>query len=395
MKNAITLQRSNVPTSVPFSSNAIRLTPRQWGVTAAALLALFIFVPLLWRNVETFDAGPDFRIPYKLSTDYWLYDRYCWMAASAEKMPLLGDSVVWGQYVNADETLSHYLNALSKNVPTFERSNVQTSFANMGMDGMHPAALEGLIQYYGKAISEMDVLVLCNPLWLTSAKADLQYDKEFSFNHPKLVPQLHPRIPCYTETLSGRVGVVVERSVPFLGWTNHLRVAYFESTDIPGWTMENPYANPLGQINLQPVPKEEKHKRRPALWTGKESDRQDFQWVELDRSFQWRCFRRAVECLQRRGNRVFVLVGPFNEHMLVKASLERYLKIKEGIVAWLRKKNIPHFAPAPLPSEQYADASHPLARGYELLATELMNNEAFKSAILSRAARGSHTPEAR
>ena len=45
-------------------------------------------------------------------------------------------------------------------------------------------------------------------------------------------------------------------------------------------------------------------------------------WVDLGTSLQWRLFRAAVHTLLRRGNRVFVLVGPFNEHLLEADSLE-------------------------------------------------------------------------
>ena len=356
---------------VPFGSNAIRLSVREWNVAAILFLAIFIVVPRLWERLEPFTPGPDFRMPYKLSSDYWLYERYCRSTVSAGQTPIIGDSVVWGQYVKADQTLSHYLNVLSGD----ER------FANMGMDGMHPAALAGLIKYYGLAISRRKVVLVCNPLWMTSEKADLSSDKEFSFNHPKLAPQFFPRIPCYTESASGRLGILVERALPFFAWASHLRVAYFESMDIPAWTMERPYANPMSAVSLQPV-KEEKLKRRPALWTGKEQDRQDFAWVELDKSFQWSRFRKAVEILEQRGNTVFVLVGPFNEHMMKRNSLAAYLRLKAGIEKWLREGNIPHFAPPPLPSDQYADASHPWAKGYELLAKSLFENDSFKSSIM-------------
>jgi len=359
---------------VPFSSNAIRLSPREWSVAAVALLALLLFVPRLWGRIEPFAPGPDFRMPYKLCSDYWLYERYCRAAASSGKTLLIGDSVIWGQYVKADETLSHHLNALAG----------ADRFANMGMDGMHPAALSGLVKYYGLPVSGKKVILFCNPLWMSSDKADLSADKEFSFNHPELVPQFFPRIPCYTESLSGRLGIEAERGLPFFAWANHLRVAYLDSMDIPAWTMEHPYASLASAISLQLPVKEEKLKRRPALWTGKEQDKQDFAWVGLEQSLQWKCFRNTVETLERRGNRVFVLVGPFNEHMIRKNSLGAYMKLKAGIEKWLREGNIPHLAPPALPSEQYADASHPWAKGYERLAGKLFQSEGFRSTILEK-----------
>jgi hypothetical protein len=106
-------------------------------------------------------------------------------------------------------------------------------------------------------------------------------------------------------------------------------------------------------------------------------DRYNPRWVNLATSPQWQAFQRTVATLQARANRVFVLVGPFNEHMLKEPSLTRYLTIKRGIAAWLEAEKIPHFVPAALPSELYADASHPLAEGYALLARQLLAHGSF------------------
>jgi len=81
---------------------------------------------------------------------------------------------------------------------------------------------------------------------------------------------------------------------------------------------------------------------------------------------------------------VFVLVGPFNEHMLTEESLENYLPVKETIAAWLKENQVPHLMPDALPSEQYADASHPLATGYEALARQLLEDPALRSAVAPR-----------
>jgi hypothetical protein len=92
---------------------------------------------------------------------------------------------------------------------------------------------------------------------------------------------------------------------------------------------------------------------------------------------QWRSFQRTIEVLRSCGNAVFVLVGPFNEHMLGPESLATYRERVRQAVEWLQQQGIPHCAPPPLPSEYYADASHPLAEGYRLLAQQLMEDEAF------------------
>jgi hypothetical protein len=78
-----------------------------------------------------------------------------------------------------------------------------------------------------------------------------------------------------------------------------------------------------------------------------------------------------VEILRQRGNKVLVLVGPFNEHLLTSVSRQRYQEVKVTIAAWLEAQQVPHVVPPPLPSEQYGDASHPLAEGYAALARQL------------------------
>jgi hypothetical protein len=103
--------------------------------------------------------------------------------------------------------------------------------------------------------------------------------------------------------------------------------------------------------------------------------------VPLDSSLQWRAFRRVVADLRARGNDVLVLVGPFNENMVAEDNRAAYRQIHDGIVAWLKKNEVTEVAPEPLPTELYADASHPLTEGYELLARELLADKEFKNWI--------------
>jgi hypothetical protein len=110
----------------------------------------------------------------------------------------------------------------------------------------------------------------------------------------------------------------------------------------------------------------------PQPWYKSGIKQQDYAWVDLEASLQWRAFRGIVEDLRQRGNRVFVLVGPFNEHLLTREGLRKYQALKAGITAWLQAEQVPHLAPTPLPSEHYGDASHPLAPGYSHLARELL-----------------------
>jgi len=355
----------------PLSSNALRLSPRQWIVAAILVGLLWCGIPAAWRQIEPLPAGPDFRVPYLLSDDYWTVERYFHQAVLRERTPLIGDSVIWGHYVNRSGTLSHYLNELTG----------EDRFANLGVDGIHPAALMGLVEHYGGSVSGRKVVLNCNLLWMSSARHDLQTDKEFSFNHPALVPQFWPRIPCYKEPLAGKLSNVVHRNVSMLAWVKHVQMAYFDNDDLPYWTIEHPYRSPIQAVTLELPSPDEPPSPEPVAkpWTEQGIGRFNPAWVELDTSIQWSCFRRIVETLQSRRNDVFVVVGPFNEHMLGDESREVYQAKKREVEAWLRDNGIPCCVPPPLPSKLYADASHPLAEGYRVLAAEMLDDESFQT----------------
>ncbi|MGC8642182.1 MAG: hypothetical protein ACP5XB_20145 [Isosphaeraceae bacterium] len=343
-------------------SNAVRLSLREWAVIGLCTLGFVIAAPRLWEKFETFRPDRDYRMPYDLSDDYWLYDRDTRKAAREHEFFLIGDSVIWGQYVTREQTLSHYLNELEG----------RERFANLGLDGAHPIALAGLLEHYASGIRDKAVLLQLNPLWLSSPRHDLSSDDEAQFNHPRLVPQFVPWLGPYKEAISPRIGAVVDRNIPFLGWTGHLQQAYFDRMDIPAWTLERPTANPLRNLRAGLPPSDNIPRHKPGPWFQHGITRQDFPWVEPAKSLQWRFFRKAIDVLQSRGNRVFVLLGPFNEHLLTDASRQRYQRVKAELEAGLKAKGVAYFAPAPLASEQYGDASHPLAPGYEALARELL-----------------------
>ena len=56
-------------------SNAIRLTGRQWIGLTVFMVALYLLTPVVWQRAEKLDVGPDYRIPFALSNDYWLWSR--------------------------------------------------------------------------------------------------------------------------------------------------------------------------------------------------------------------------------------------------------------------------------------------------------------------------------
>jgi hypothetical protein len=146
----------------------------------------------------------------------------------------------------------------------------------------------------------------------------------------------------------------------------------------------NSFKDPLAQITFhvpsaprddpQRGPKSARHKP----WSESGGVTQ-FEWVELDSSLQWNAFQRLVRTLRGRGNDVFVILGPFNEHIMAEDSRAPYRKLRDGVVAWLIEKKIPHLAPELLPGLLYADASHPLTEGYALLAKRTLASDDFQN----------------
>lgn len=369
---------------VPFGVNEVRLNAWQWLATFLIVALVILLTPWLWERLERFDTGPDYRIPYDLSKDYWLYARRLRQVASPDKVIVLGDSVVWGEYVAPEGTLSHFL----------DRATAATNrFVNGGLNGLFPLAQEGLVTWYGKSLRHQNVILQCNLLWMTSPKADLSSDKEEQFNHSRLVPQFSPRIPCYRADANERLSAVLQREVTFLQWIGHLQNAYFGQKSILGWTLEddggnpprypNVYRNPLAQITLvvpacpQDDPQRGLKSVRHKPWSTDGQATTRFEWVPLESSLQWHAFQRVVSRLRERGNDVLVVVGPFNEHMMTVENRATYQGIRDGIAAWLRQNNVRVVVPEALPSALYADASHPLTQGYELLANRICADETF------------------
>ena len=370
--------------------NAMRLTARQWLAVAAIGALVLTLTPWLWKKIECFDTGPDYRIPYALSKDYWLYERRIERLAPTD-IVMIGDSVIWGEYVRPDGTLAHFLG---------EQTGQPGAFVNAGVNGLFPLAFEGLVRDYAGAIRNRKVIVHLNLLWMSSPKADLSTTKEERFNHADLVAQFSPHIPCYKADLNRRLSASVERHFPFMQWANHLQVAYFGQKNVLAWTLDdegarppelpNAYKSPLRQITLTvpPEPADDPERgpdsarHKPWSTTGGGTTR--FEWVAPEQSLQWAAFQRLVKLLQSRGNEVLVIVGPFNEHIMSAENRPAFRRLRSAAVEWLAQNQITHLVPDALPSTLYADASHPLTAGYETLAGRLLREAAFQEWLNAR-----------
>ena len=101
--------------------------------------------------------------------------------------------------------------------------------------------------------------------------------------------------------------------------------------------------------------------------------------MELEQSLQWAAFQRVLTLLQSRGNQVLVVIGPFNEHLMAAENLPAFRRLRDGIAMWLVEQRVPHVVPTTLPSALYADGSHPLTEGYQLLARQLYGDPVTRS----------------
>lgn len=378
--------------ATPLSVNAMRLNARHWAAAGAVVIGCALGIPVAWTHIERFETGPDYRIPYALSKDYWLYQRRLEQTIPADSIPVLGDSVIWGEYVRPDGTLTHFLN---------QGSGQPERFVNCGVNGLFPLAMEGLVEYYGGSLRDRKLIVHCNVLWMSSPRADLSSKREQDFNHAPLVPQFSPRIPCYRADASNRLGAAIGREVGFFGWIDHLNNAYFNQRSIPLWTLEedegsvppqysNAWRNPLAQITWR-VPSDvaDDPERGPASprhkpWNAGHAAPVRFEWVPLEASLQWQAFQRIVRCLRDRGNDVLVILGPFNEAMVAQSQRPTFRQLRDKIAIWLVDNHVAHVVPDTLPSELYADASHPLTEGYAKLGKQLLKSTAFRDLLASR-----------
>ena len=354
--------------SSTFSSNSVRLSCREWIALVAILCGLVTTIPRVWAAVETFAPSWDYRLPYQLSDDYWLFERWSRTAAEASQVLVIGDSVVWGQYVTRGQTLTHHLNLAMGD----------GTFANAGVDGLHPAAMLGLLKHYGGDISGKAVLLHLNPLWMSSQRHDLSIGEEARFNHPGLVPQFRGGPACYRPSLGQRISVVLARSLSFFAWVQHVRSIYFEGMDIPNWTLQNPDSNPLRALTFEVPQPENGPRSRPVPWTTRGIETQDFQWVAPDSSYQWHSFQKVIATLRARDTDVFVLIGPFNPFVLSEESHQRYRAVLARFEGWLTENEVDYHTASSLPSEHYADASHPLEPGYAEIARKLCDAAPFR-----------------
>jgi hypothetical protein len=87
--------------------------------------------------------------------------------------------------------------------------------------------------------------------------------------------------------------------------------------------------------------------------------------------------------LRDKDNDILVMVGPINPYLLSEQSLKKYRRLQRDICKWLDSEKIEYFLVPDMPSEFYADASHPLALGYKQIADGLTKTRFFSQNRIS------------
>lgn len=372
-----------------FGSNPMRLSWGHWVAVVAVLAPVLFGLSAMWRWIEPFEPRPDYRLPYEFSQDYWQCGRWFRSAAGTDAVLVVGDSVVWGEYAGVGETLTGRLNALSG----------KGAFANLGVNGLHPAAMAGMLRHHGGMIRGRRVMVVLNVLWMSSPKHDLREapgdweEAQASFNHPALVAQFRPAIPRYAAPFEQRAGILVGRAVPVFEWVSHIKAKsaaaggrpadHAREAAAPVPSSEPRIDDPLPRFldvltAAVPAPAAGPH-GQAVSWEERGIPVSSIAWPGANESLQWRFFREVVALLRSRGNRVCVFLSPFNPHLLSPESRGMHDAMVGDMAAQLAREGVAVFRGTPPPTGEYADASHPLGAGYARLAGELFGNTSFQA----------------
>lgn len=336
-------------------------------LTSFILLGLtVVIVPFSCPATDSASFTENYRIPYSMGEDYFLYNRYSKNAAQKNRIPVIGDSVIWGHYTDKENTLPANLNKL----------NTETGFINMGLDGIHPAAMNGLIKYYTPEFKNRKIIVGVNLLWMSSPRHDLSGPVNNEINHKVLLPQFKPAIPSYQPSFEEKISASITRSVPFFSWIDHIKLSKFAAKSFYLWTMDNPSGNLAEYLS---------HKddvfKIPESMLPEKMQEQNIEWITTDKSLQWRFVIDNFIYLKKNGNKIAAVITPFNTYMMTNESRKKYFSILAEIEWILRENGIIPIIPLILEKKYFADASHPTAEGYKLIAEDMMKNREFTEFI--------------
>lgn len=331
-------------------------------VPVLAVIIMASMLPRFVPGVDTSKFTADYRVPYSQGEDYFLYEKYVRNVAASGRIAVIGDSVIWGHYTGSSNNLTGCLNT----------STGTGRFANIGIDGIHPAALYGLIDNYCDSLINGKVIVGINLLWMSSPKHDLSGEINTAINHRALLEQVPGKIPAYSPSVEERITLLARREIPLFAWIDHMRASEFADRSLYRWSMANPYAGPEEYLER----KEEIYTLPDPVRPDRMSPR-DMDWVLPENSLQWRYMLASIRRLKEQGNSVCAVITPFNQYMLTdKSRIER-----DWIISYIQDElaaeGINSFAPALDKPEYFADLSHPVAAGYGVIASWLMSDSEF------------------
>lgn len=326
------------------------------------LICITAVIPFIIPFTDTTSFTGDYRIPYSMGEDYFLYSSYSKSIADGSRIPVIGDSVIWGHYTDSGSTLTAHLNRINK----------KPVFVNMGLDGIHPAAMSGLIDLYASGLKNRKVIAGVNLLWMSSARHDLSGPVNSEINHKILLPQFTRKIPSYKPSFEERISASITRSIPFFAWIDHLRLSKFAGKSFYLWTMDNPDKSITEFFSH----KEDEFKA-PEGTLPEKMQEQNIEWITAEKSLQWEFMIETLLSLKKNGNRVAAVITPFNTYMMTAESRKRYFSILAEMEWILRENGIIPIIPLILEKKYFADSSHPNAEGYKLIAEDIMKNREF------------------
>ena len=352
-------------------SNSILLSLKEWILTIALFAAICAFIYFGWNSWERFTPGKDHRETCwaELQSDYWAWMRWCHYAKEHYDVLIIGDSVIWGQEVRNDETISHYLNEFYG----------QDIFANMGNDGLHMAGIDGIVKYYGDYLENTNVILQFNPLWMSSEQRDLRGEKKSSYHHPRLIPQFSSRITYYHD-LNQRLGYFVEHYFRVFPFMRHIMANYFENKSISNWMMDHPYRNPFSAITFEAAPVMTEIQGRGLDWESKKLKVENDPFIDISESIQFKCYLEALDILKKKNTRIFILLGPFNTYMFTPESQKKLIAMMDEVKKRFDTLGYPYFDSLNigLTSETFGDTCHLLKEGHIILADALLKDTIFQ-----------------
>lgn len=331
-------------------------------ITFTILAAAAAALPRIFPMACVSDFSGDYRIPYSMGYDYFLYARYAEQVSLMDVIPVIGDSVIWGHYTDSINTLSAHLNRIYK----------QKKFMNMGLDGIHPAVMKGLVEMNAPYFRNRKIIAGINLLWMSSPRHDLTGPVNREINHKLLLPQFETVIPSYSPSTEERVSSVIDRSVTLFMWIDHLKLEKFAGKSFYQWTMDNP-----GECISKYFTVHADKFTPPAGLNPEKMQEQSIEWVSADKSLQWKFMLETLLMLKKNGNRVIAVITPFNTYMMNEESRKKYYEILSKMESGLRANGIIAVMPSKPGRKYFADASHPTSEGYRLIADHLIGNRDF------------------